>query len=205
MKNIKKENRSVKKTKEKLKEGLILLLNEKPTSEVKVKELCELVDINRGTFYYHYTDVFDLLRKVQEEFLEEFNNIIIDMNIKTIPKQKASIIIEKVFSFFDKNAKLSEVLLGPNGDMGFIQQIKESVDEKCSDIWKDAGSHMKEEEYELFNSYIINGFIGMLETWLKNGRVQSPKYMSNFVATMIIPAAVYTLALDSDVLSREKK
>ena len=205
MKNIKKENRSVKKTKEKLKEGLILLLNEKPTSEVKVKELCELVDINRGTFYYHYTDVFDLLRKVQEEFLEEFNNIIIDMNIKTIPKQKASIIIEKVFSFFDKNAKLSEVLLGPNGDMGFIQQIKESVDEDCSDIWKDSESHMKEEEYELFNSYIINGFIGMLETWLKNGRVQSPKYMSNFVATMIIPAAVYTLALDSDVLSREKK
>ncbi|NLJ89833.1 MAG: TetR/AcrR family transcriptional regulator, partial [Clostridiales bacterium] len=73
IKKVKKENRSVIKTKRKLKVGLLSLLKERPATEITVKELCELVDINRGTFYYHYTDIYDMIDKIEEEFFEEFN------------------------------------------------------------------------------------------------------------------------------------
>lgn len=199
MNKMKKENRSVVKTKKRLKHGLIKLLKEKPASEIKVKELCDLVDVNRGTFYYHYADIFDMIIKVQEEFFEEFNLIINDMSPSNGVKVEANSIIEKVFDFFDKNAEISAVFIGPNGDKSFLDRLKVLVDEKCSDIWNEAGSHMEESEYELFNSFIINGYIGLLETWLKTGRNQSPKYMANFVAKIILPAAVHTLALDEDI------
>lgn len=196
MNSIKKDNRSVRNTKKRLKEGLITLLREKPAPEIKVKELCDLVDINRGTFYYHYTDIFDMLKKMEEDFFEEFYEIINDIKKPMLPNEEASIIMTKVFLFFNENAKLSEILLGPNGDMAFIQELKVLVEEKCSDIWKEAGSHMGDTEYELFNSFIINGFIGLLETWLKTGRNQSPEKMANFVAKIIVPAAIHTLALE---------
>lgn len=199
MKNIKinkKENRSVIKTKVKLKEGIIFLLKEKPVSEITVKELCDMVDINRGTFYYHYTDIYDMIGEVEENFFNEFNQIIKDMNSEE--KVDPSYIIEKVFEFFDKNAELSEVLIGPNGDISFLNHLKELVNDMCSEAWSAAGSHLDESEFELFNSFIINGYIGLLETWLQTGRKQSPKYMANFVAKIIIPASINTLSLDED-------
>lgn len=195
---IKKENRSVIKTKNRLKLSLVSLLKDKSAPEITVKELCELADVNRGTFYYHYSDIFVMINKVQEEFFEEFYEIINDMVDNNGNKVDPNDIIEKVFEFFAENAELSEVFLGPNGDRSFLNSLKELVDEKCSIIWSEAGSHMKDEEFDLFNSFIINGYIGLLETWLKAGRKQSPKYMANFVAKIIIPSAVHALALDED-------
>lgn len=46
-------NRSVRNTKRKLLTGLLSLMHEKTISSITVRELTELVDVNRGTFYFH--------------------------------------------------------------------------------------------------------------------------------------------------------
>src|SRR5690554_1807522 len=117
MKDVKKQYRSVRNTKRKLRDGLIELLKEKHASEIKVKELCEKVDINRGTFYYHYTDIFDMINSIENEFFESFNEIIKSMDDSKRSKEAAFNIIQMVFEFFDKNAELSATLIGPNGNM----------------------------------------------------------------------------------------
>ena len=50
-------DRRVRKTRALLRQGLIGLMREKSVQDITVKELCEACDINRGTFYLHYTDV----------------------------------------------------------------------------------------------------------------------------------------------------
>ena len=67
------ENRSVRNTKRRLREGLLELLDRKPINEISVKELTDLVDVNRGTFYFHYQDIFDLLHNIETEFFEQFD------------------------------------------------------------------------------------------------------------------------------------
>ena len=39
--------------------------------DISVKELTELVDINRGTFYLHYDDIYDMLHKVEDEMFPD--------------------------------------------------------------------------------------------------------------------------------------
>ena len=48
------------------------LLREKPVQNITVKELCQTAGINRGTFYSHYTDIYDLLQQIEDEITEEF-------------------------------------------------------------------------------------------------------------------------------------
>jgi len=48
-------------TKNMLVETLLSLLEKKPLSKITVSELVNLCDINRKTFYYHFSDVYDLL------------------------------------------------------------------------------------------------------------------------------------------------
>ena len=67
-----KEDRRVRKTKRLLREGLAKLMLEKPVKNITVREISELVDINRGTFYLHYKDIYDMVEQIQNEIFEEF-------------------------------------------------------------------------------------------------------------------------------------
>ena len=55
-----------------LKQSFLKLLKEKPVNKITVKELCELSQINRATFYTHYSDCFALLESIENELIDEF-------------------------------------------------------------------------------------------------------------------------------------
>ena len=61
------ENRSVRLTRKRLSDALITLLMQKPVREITVRELTELANVSRGTFYFHYTDIYDLMDHVERE------------------------------------------------------------------------------------------------------------------------------------------
>ena len=47
------ENRSVRLTRKRLSDALITLLMQKPVLEITVRELTELANVSRETFYFH--------------------------------------------------------------------------------------------------------------------------------------------------------
>ena len=62
-----KENRKTRYTKMVLQNSLFELMEKKPIEKITIKELCENADINRTTFYAHYSDQYDLLAKIENE------------------------------------------------------------------------------------------------------------------------------------------
>ena len=66
----KKEDRRVRRTKKLLTQALTQLLQEKQINEITVKELTDLADMNRGTFYLYYKDMFDMLEKIEDGMFE---------------------------------------------------------------------------------------------------------------------------------------
>jgi len=62
-----------------IKESLINLLEEKDISQITIKEICENADVNRSTFYAHYTDQYDLLRKIEDEFLANIRDYLSEL------------------------------------------------------------------------------------------------------------------------------
>ncbi len=188
-------NRSVRNTKKKLLTGLLSLMRQKAISNITVRELTELVDVNRGTFYFHYTDIYDMISQVQEDFFQKFNEIIDQMMNHPPVKGKPPEVLVRIYSICAENKEFCEIMLGPNGDAAFVDRIKNIVDEKISDLWKTVGAHMTEEEYDYFNAFIINGYIGFLQKWLKTGCKQSPEEMAAFAANVIIPTIKSSIEL----------
>lgn len=56
---MEKMDRRVRKTRALLLQGLVKMMENHDIQDISVKELTELVDINRGTFYLHYDDIYD--------------------------------------------------------------------------------------------------------------------------------------------------
>lgn len=58
--------------------SMLKLLQEKPIDKITVKDICELCEINRNTFYYYYSDIYqvleELLRSETEKSLKKNKN-----------------------------------------------------------------------------------------------------------------------------------
>ena len=72
------------KTEKLLENALIKLMLEKSFDKISIKDLTETADINRGTFYLHYKDKYDLLEQKEAEMLKEYSDTIADM-VKKYP------------------------------------------------------------------------------------------------------------------------
>lgn len=63
-----------KKTKRSIKNAFIHLRTHKPLERISVKELAELAEISKATFYLHYHDIYDLSDQLQKEVIHEVLN-----------------------------------------------------------------------------------------------------------------------------------
>ena len=70
-----KEDRRVRKTKKQLRAALTTLLLEKDISRITVRDVAERADVNRGTFYAHYGDVYDLLHQLEDDLLNHLDEV----------------------------------------------------------------------------------------------------------------------------------
>src|SRR5699024_6555451 len=107
MKN-EKIDRRVQMSKTFLKQALISLLKEKRISRISVKELCELADVNRSTFYAHYTDIYSLLNEMENDIMTELTRA---LQSYVDNAEDPIIMTEKLIEFIGSKHKECEVLL----------------------------------------------------------------------------------------------
>ena len=69
-------DRRIRKTRRVIRQCLTELLKTKRIQDITVREISEKADINRGTFYLHYRDIFDLMEQIENELLEELEDVL---------------------------------------------------------------------------------------------------------------------------------
>ena len=98
----KKEDRRVRRTKKLLTQALTQLLQEKQINEITVKELTDLADMNRGTFYLYYKDMFDMLEKIEDGMFEALDAIVSLHEHDDVSQQTKPILLD-LFRFIQDN------------------------------------------------------------------------------------------------------
>lgn len=68
-------------SKQKIKDALLSLLMEKDFEKISVADITRRADINRGTFYLHFIDKFDLIDKMIEHFKLDLFTVLTDTSI----------------------------------------------------------------------------------------------------------------------------
>lgn len=177
-----KTDRRVRKTKAQLRAGLAKLMQKKSIKEITVKELVEEVDINRSTFYLHYTDIYHMLDSIEQELLEEITRVIdtrpIGLNENTFP------FIADIFSILEANREICTALMGPNGDSGFIYQIEEIIEANSMKALSACFSgSLKDLKYSY--AFCLTGCIGLVKEWLLGGGTESPEHMARLTYAMV--------------------
>ena len=160
-------DRRVMRTKTLLIHSLSTLMKQKNIKDITVKELCELADINRGTFYLHYKDIYDLVEQIENELFQEFESILMSYTIDDISRRPKQLLTD-VCKFLDENRDICSALLGDNGDINFAQKLRGFIRKKCFNDISAAYNISDVSEFEFLYSYFESGFIGVARYWLQH-------------------------------------
>ena len=181
---LKKEDRRVRRTKKLLTQALTELLQKKQVKEITVKELTDLADMNRGTFYMYYRDIFDMLEKIEDELFQKLD-VIAQTHEHGDPTQQVKPILLDLFRFIEENQEMCRVLLSPNGDMNFLHRLYEAIRERGLEIWKDQMGSLGEKEFDYRYSFVIFGCAGMIRAWVNRSCQETDMQMAELADRMI--------------------
>ena len=177
-----KVDRRVRKTKMQLRQGLARLMQKKSIKEITVKELVDEVDINRSTFYLHYTDIYQMLEKIEEEAMVDIREAMEGCPTDCTEREKIIPFLARFFSILDSNRDLSLALLGPNGDMDFVERIETLI---ASKFLKPSSLPATDTEIRYAYAFCLSGCIGMIKTWLSRTVHESPEAMAELTYHLI--------------------
>lgn len=181
----KKEDRRVRRTKKLLTQALTQLLQEKQINEITVKELTDLADMNRGTFYLYYKDMFDMLEKIEDGMFEALDAIISLHEHDDVSQQTKPILLD-LFDFIEENQEMCRVLLSPHGDMNFLHRLNEVVREKCLKAWPDIRKEKGEADFDYHYSFVVFGCAGIVRAWVNRNCPESAEKMAEMAYGMIL-------------------
>lgn len=178
MANVRNDRR-VNYTKMVLRNALIELLQEKHIGKITIKEICERADINRGTFYSHYTDQFDLQSQIFEDMLTRISSLM-DQTPYTAGTQASHAMLTCIFRFVYENRQLVKLMLGENSTIHLPDELQRFLTDK--QIFRAFPVRAGQENY--LYRFVAYGCVGIVYEWLEKGS-ESPDEIANLVMRLM--------------------
>lgn len=154
-------DRRIKKTEKAFKEALFYFLKKKELQKITVKELCDYADTNRGTFYLHYLDIYDLMDKVEQEMVDQFDIAMHDP--VSLPENVLS-----VFESIKCRKDEYKILLVTRSSPGFVQKLTDKILQNSIEAIEPLQSEHDSDAVRNASLFLVGGAIALLRGWLEN-------------------------------------
>lgn len=181
---MKKRPEKTEQTKADLKEAFWRLYADKPIEKITVGEVCKLAGYNRGTFYLHYRDLYEMLATIEASLLEGMTECV-EACMKRLrnDSSKVSLIAacKDVVLYYERNKPFITVLLSEQGDPAFIYKLKENLKPLWREYVIDSDNARSEGEIDLMLEYTLAGTLFMISRWLSNPGTTSARQLAHLI------------------------
>lgn len=174
------------KTNQRIKEAFLEIMKTTSFDKMTIQILCQKANINRSTFYLHYTDKFDLMNQIEEEILYGVKQIIKDIPLPILKNEglhndQIKIIFLRLFQYIKTNQDFFSVMISKNGDPLFLYKLQEVG--KNMAINKNIGRMFKVPEH--YGLALITGIhINFICEWIHSGMRESPEELIAIFSTI---------------------
>lgn len=177
-----KEDRRIKYTKMALRQSLLELMKKQPIFKITVTDICANADINRNTFYSHYSSPEDLLWQIEEELYNDIKQSV-ERSLKT---ETISTFINEICLSIADNGDLCKILFSEYGDKEFLKRIMYIARDKSLQEWKNISKDIDTHTLEKLYTFIANGAVALIQVWIQDGMKQSPQEVAMFIDQLTI-------------------
>ena len=180
-----KTDRRVKYTVMVLKDALVEAMQTEHISNISVKSLCAAADVNRSTFYAHFSDQYDLLDNIEQEVLHNIREHLKKQDFQDM-RPISSQVLNRILEYVKENANVFKALLSDNCDSGIRKELLNITEIFPFDQFGKVDERTK--EYILI--FGINGCVSILQKWLHDKMPEPTTKISELIMQMLYHGAV---------------
>ncbi|MDR1796642.1 MAG: TetR/AcrR family transcriptional regulator [Clostridiales Family XIII bacterium] len=181
----KKQDLRARYTKQILGESLLQLLEEKPLGKITVKELCAAADINRATFYAHFSDIYELMDEMKKELeknvLEHMEKWVSDTRLD---KRES---LTEYLRFTRENAFLYLLMREENGADSLRSHTWEVVKRHQLSHPPVSAPQLPENQQEYLLVFYTYGITQVIDEWLRQDAPISAHELADMLYRYCIP------------------
>lgn len=197
-------DRRIRKTKQAIKQAFIQLLEQKDLDNITISDITEAADINRGTFYLHYEDKYDLLEKMENEYAQVLYD---HTRVTELLKSVSS--VDEFFEIFS-NQVLKNVMTHIYNNLDFYQVIltlerRSQLEERMYEIILDNMKAYMDEKGEIsgvplmyFHSYVSGSMAGIVKHWVKDEHRVDVDTLIQYISRIVFNGPVRLMAMSQD-------
>ena len=162
------------KTKKKIKETLLVILQTKMINDVSISEICNKAKINRNTFYAHFATPEAVLEEVANELLSEEYTILENYT-------RTKDIVVAACKYINVHAREHLILISNNVENYSIR--KAIIYSQNAAFYKidNRDKRVSPKRFKMIHTYIINGAVSIIKEWLYSGMKESPEEIGEMV------------------------
>lgn len=165
-------DRRIRKTRQRLQAGLLLLMKEKPLSQITMREICRRVDVGRSTPYTHYRDVEDILEQMEAELYADLAALLPSYPAGgDFSARKAW--FASFYSMVQRNGLLMDVLLCHDGHPVFTRRALAL----CEDTIR-AAQPADTPNLNWRVAFLSGALTSMVRQWACGGCAESPEELA---------------------------
>lgn len=172
-------DRRVKRTKKALRSALFALAEKKDINKITVREITELADINRSTFYLYYKDVFDMFESIQSEILTLLYKTVLPFEYNPNDTGSFAEYIKRFLELCRFNPEPCRFIFRNGTNNNVARLIKDKIVEFAPDSHKffplnDPRHHL--------TTFALSGMVFTVAEWVENGMSADIDDMALFLA-----------------------
>lgn len=169
-------------TKMVLKQSFLTLLKERPVNKITVKDVCALAQLNRATFYAHYSDCFALQESIENELIDAFAK-----SLRYVNSFDVTALIETIYDMVDQNQEACRTLVLGNTSSTVIAKMIALAKTDSLAYWHRELPKASETELEMMYTHLSNGLMHVIvEGYDKYRKEEMIRFVSQVVKVSLL-------------------
>jgi len=181
--SAKREDRRVRRTRDRLGDALVGLLVGKPFDEITVQEVLDRAHVSRSTFYSHFRDKNDLFLSDSDEFLEATATALSrfgDKSERVAPVAELFAHLADVRPFY--NALVQSEKIRDVWDLG-RGHFARAIEKRFAEIPR--GRSIPPKRRRALAHAVAGSLFSLLDWWIRNGTSFTPAEMDELFHRMV--------------------
>lgn len=112
------------KTKRAIKDAFLQLRAKKPLERITIKELSDIAEISKATFYLHYKDIYDLSEQLQNEVVQDIMGVVSQDEAAFVDMEQMA---KKLYIAFCSHQHLIDILFSGNQASALPGSIEQGI------------------------------------------------------------------------------
>ena len=171
--------RNANRSKKMIQDAFLQLIIKKDISKIKTTEVIELADISKGTFYAHYTCLYDVQQEIEDREIALMFRV---FEINTELSENFYPLFLCGLSEMERNRELYRILFCHSNGNSFLNKVKNTFFTHMKACNSSKKKPYDSKAMDTYLIYVAGGAIAVIQNWLESLEYIPPQQVARQIS-----------------------